>query len=154
MSAPNKPHPITALPFVFDHAPKSRISPHRSFWHVQPAGDYQEDCRTGSRYAIEYLRLMASDDRFDGGGYLAMIVDHMHTTLAEQERSGIEIGFLQTIGFAASFGWRQAEQHHLDAEYFWRTEGKGALVNQRSDGSVVIEQPDGTRAVYRKVGVE
>jgi hypothetical protein len=29
----------------------------------------------------------------------------------------------------------------------------GALVNQRPDGSVVIEQPDGTRAVYRKVGV-
>jgi hypothetical protein len=152
MSAPNKPHPITALPFVFDHAPKSRIDPRRSFWHVEPLGDYKEDCRTGSRYAIEYLRLVADDDRFDGGGYLAMIVDHMRAALAEKERSGIEVGFLQTIGFAARFGWRQAEQHHLDVEYHWQTEGTGALVNQRPDGSVVIEQPDGTRAVYRKVG--
>ncbi len=29
------------LPFVSD----------KNFWNVTPTGDYQEDCRTGARYA-------------------------------------------------------------------------------------------------------
>jgi len=43
-------------------------------------------------------------------------------------------------------------QKHMNEEAAFRKLDHGPLVNQRPDGSVVIEQPDGTRAVYRKVG--
>jgi hypothetical protein len=60
MSAPNKPHPITGLPFVFDHAPKSRGSRgKRSFWHVEPTGNNFEDCLIGDRFACADLRFIA-----------------------------------------------------------------------------------------------
>jgi hypothetical protein len=145
MTEPRKPHPIESLPFVFDHAPKSRGNVKRSFWHVEPTGRYGEDCKTGTGFALELLRYQRKEDT--GSSHLAAIVRHMPRDL-----SGIEVGFLETIGYAAQFGLLQAERQ---VAYWKRSEmyeTHGALVNQRPDGSVVIEQPDGTRAVYRKEG--
>jgi hypothetical protein len=148
MNAPNKPHPVTGLPFVFDHPAKSRGQRReRSFWHVQPTGNSIEDCLTGDRFACAYLRFIA---KTDAPGYLISIVEGMCEARAERERSCIELGFLGTIDFASTFGWRQAQEHSLASEHSWRMYGKGALVNTRPDGSVVIEQPDGTRLVYRR----
>jgi hypothetical protein len=100
MSARNKQHPITSLPFVFDHAPTSRRNSKRSFWHVTPSGDYGEDCRTGSRYAVEYLRVVAEEDKavYRSGGWLALIVGAMRKALADGERSGIEGDFSKPSG--------------------------------------------------------
>jgi hypothetical protein len=143
MTEPRKPHPIESLPFVFDQAPKSRTNPKRSFWHVEPTGDFHKDCRKGSEFAFELLRY--EQEEKSGTSFLAMIVRQMPRDL-----SGIEVGFLETIGYAAQFGLLQAERRTA----YWKRsemyETHGALVNQRPDGSVVIEQPDGTRAVYRK----
>jgi len=141
MSAPRKPHPIESLPFVEDRVPKSQTDIRRCFWNVQPTGDYGEDCRTGSRFAIEYLRYQVS---FDSSGHLSLIMRDM-----PRETTGIEIGFLSIIDIAAKSGLAQAEGV---IAYWDRAKIKsthGALVNQRPDGSVVIEQPDGKRVVYR-----
>ena len=138
MTAPRKPHPIESLPFVRDRAPNSRTNMRRCFWHVEPTGEYDKDCRTGARFALDFLRYEAAGE--PGSGYLALIVKDMPAGAP----TGIEVGFLQTIGYAAQFGLHQAERTAM-------METHGALVNQRPDGSVVIEQPDGTRAVYRKV---
>ena len=149
MSAPRKPHPLESLSFVRDPAPNSRRNVQRCFWHVEPTGDYVVDGDMGARFAIELLRYQRAEE--DGPSYLPLIVRDMP---AGSSHTGIETGFLGTIGYAANFGLLQAEK--LEA-YWKQAEMKrthGALVNQRPDGSVVIEQPDGTRAVYRKVGAE
>jgi len=96
MSAPRKPHPIESLPFVEDRVPKSQTDIRRCFWNVQPTGDYGEDCNTGQKFAIEYLRYQVS---FDSGGHLAFIVGHM-----PRETTGIEVGFLSIIDIAAKSG--------------------------------------------------
>jgi hypothetical protein len=140
MTAPRKPHPIENLPFVFDRAAKSRTNVRRCFWHVEPTGRYDADCSTGERFAVEYLHYAADEN----SNLLAHIVKDM-----PRETTGIEVGFLQLIGFAAQYGLPQAEQ----LLRYWEREGRrrthGALVSQRLDGSVLIEQPDGTRKVYR-----
>jgi hypothetical protein len=150
MSAPNKPHPVTGLPFVFDRPKRARGERLRCFWHVQPTGDYFDECAIGGRFAAAYLRLIAEDD--GDGGFLMSIVSDMCAALAQRGHSGIELGFLRIIEVGAAFGWRHAEETALAGEHSWRMYGKGALVNQRPDGSVVIEQPDGSRWVYRKEG--
>jgi hypothetical protein len=144
MSRPNKLHPITILPFVKDAAPKSRSDLRRSFWHVEPTGDYGEDCRIGHRYAIEYLRYELGER--ESPGYLGWIVKDM-----PDKFGGIEVGFLNMVGRVARHGLLEAERLLTYWENAERREYCGSLVNQRPDGSVVIEQPDGKRAVYRKV---
>ena len=69
------------------------------------------------------------------------------------EHTGIEVSFFHFIDHAARNGLHAAErlQEHYKKGHLARTHG--SLVSTRSDGSVVIEQADGTRAVYRKVVV-
>ena len=49
-------HPISDLPFVADRVPDDVNPNRRCFWSVKPTGDSVADCRTGSSYAIAYLR--------------------------------------------------------------------------------------------------
>jgi hypothetical protein len=147
MSAPNKPHPLSSLSFVLDRLPKSRTNVKRCFWHVQPIGNVLEDHATGERFAIEYLRFLVREGL--QMGYLPAIVADMPTEMA-----GIERGFLRMINYAATYGLPHAERYAEVARRWGCQIEFGALVNQRPDGSVVIEQSDGTRAVYRKVGAE
>jgi hypothetical protein len=75
--------PITGLPFVFDHAPKSRGGRgKRSFWHVEPTGNNFEDYLIGDRFARAYLRFIAKND---APGHLISIVDGMCAARAERE---------------------------------------------------------------------
>jgi hypothetical protein len=149
MSPPRKPHPIEGLSFVADRSPRSRTDVRRCFWNVTPTGDYGLDGKIGGDLAIEYLRYQAEEARLFGSphGDLGLIVPDMPS-----EYTGIEIGFFHFIDHAARHGLGAVERlaaHYQRAEVE-RTHG--AIVNVRSDGSMVIEQPDGKRAVYRKVG--
>jgi hypothetical protein len=151
MSKPRLPHPIESLSFVVDRSPKHRSNVQRSFWNVQPTGNYGDDCDIGGALAIEYLRYLVQEARQFGGahGILGQITRDMPV-----KRTGIEAGFFHFIDHAARHGVGAVERL---AAYYKRAHMEsthGALVNQRPDGSVVIEQPDGTRAVYRKVGAE
>jgi hypothetical protein len=143
---PRKPHPIESLSFVADGSPKSRVNVKRSFWNVEPTGDYAADCDTGSALAIEYLRFEAEQATHgDTHGHLGMIVEHM-----PDKHTGIEVAFFHVIDHAARYGLHAAERllDHYKRCDLARTHG--SLVATRSDGTVVIEQADGTRAVYRK----
>jgi hypothetical protein len=118
--------------------PEAVLRPH-------PSGDYGNDCETGAGFALELLRW--EEEQAGGVSYLAMIIRQMPRDL-----TGVEVGFLETIGYAAHFGLLQAERRLAYWKHTGTEEAHGALVRQRPDGSVVIEQPDGTRAVYRKEG--
>jgi hypothetical protein len=69
--------------------------------------------------------------------------------------ASVRSAFLHVIDEAAREGLLAAERllaHYQN--YNDRTKRRlrySSLVNQRPDGSVVIEQPAGTRAVYRKI---
>lgn len=72
----------------------------RCWWSVSPSGDYSADCNTGQHMAMEYLEYSA---RADGSSCLALVVADMPA-----EQSGIEIAFLQLVGFAATAGRERA----------------------------------------------
>ena len=95
MSATRKAHPFESLSFVLDRAPNSRSDKQRCFWHVEPTGDYGEECKIGQRLAIEYLRYRQRADP-GGHGVLGLIVRDM-----PPEHTGIEVGFLHIIDHAA-----------------------------------------------------
>jgi hypothetical protein len=74
----------------------------RCFWNVTATGDYEQDCNTGVRLALEYLAFEEADS--GGGGHLQSIVD-MPRLL-----TGVEIGFLQMVSFAAGVGAKEARR--------------------------------------------
>ena len=121
-SAVSAPREVTSLPFVLDHAPtKSRGKTKRDFWHVQPTGQYSSDCRTGAHFGIEYLRFLQAraDDKDRTSGFLLSIVKAMAPGLIGHGHSGIEVGFFETVDYAARFGLLPAErlQEHYDEFY-------------------------------------
>jgi hypothetical protein len=73
-------------------------------WNVSPTGDYQIDYQTGRQYALAYWRAR-SESPLGLGQELAYIIGHMIDTARpgksekhKLRQSGIEIGFVQTIG--------------------------------------------------------
>ena len=69
----------------------------RCWWNVKPTGDYGKDCQTGRQFALEYL---AFEQRDKGGpGGLQYIVEAM-----PRELTGVEIGFLSMVSWAAGAG--------------------------------------------------
>lgn len=75
----------------------------RCFWSVQPTGDIEADNDIGTALALEYLEFEASGHH--GPGILQYIVKDM-----PRELTGIEVSFLQLVGFAAAEGLPQAQQ--------------------------------------------
>jgi hypothetical protein len=94
------------LPFMF----KGRVLPdqrkshwftHR--WHVEPTGSYEADYKTGQEYAMTFWRVVGGRPQF--GSDLSQIAIEMIQRQAVygvgkkgRGMSGIEIGFLRTIG--------------------------------------------------------
>lgn len=106
-------HAVLALPFVRNTTLREQAAgaAPRSFWDVQPTGDYGPDCATGARYAalaIDYMVAANSPQ------ILQWAVCDMMT--AGRAHSGIEVGFLSVFG-------RLAAQAHACA-----TLCKGAIV--------------------------
>ena len=76
----------TVLPFIRD------VKGKRRFWDVSPTGDYDTDWHIGERYALELLAYLA---RSQFPFLFTWVVMAMP---GEEDRSGIEAGFLGTIG--------------------------------------------------------
>ncbi|RWL16569.1 MAG: hypothetical protein E5X61_33095 [Mesorhizobium sp.] len=83
---------IEKLPFIGTRKKGEPGDVPRHFWRVQPSGDYNADCLTGRKAALQYLAYEEADK---GGGLLAHIVGDM-----PRELTGIEVGFLQIVCFA------------------------------------------------------
>jgi hypothetical protein len=96
---------IIDLPFVAERSPCAEGEFPRHFWTVRPTGDHGEDCRTGDRYALTYLRFEAALDHNLHPFILPWIVRDM-----PRELTGIEIGFLTIIDAAAQHGIAEAER--------------------------------------------
>ena len=77
--------------------------PYRCFWNVTATGDYTQDCDTGERLALEYLAF--EEAAVEGPGHLQMIVKHMPRAF-----TGVEVGFLQMVSFAAGAGAKEARR--------------------------------------------
>jgi hypothetical protein len=107
-------HPIADLPFVADR--KKPFAPGqwpRCFWSVTPTGNYEADCRTGDEYALAYMRYRNATSEI---GSLATIVKDMPRDL-----TGIEVGFLQLMDYAAMYGVGAAEARVAYCDQ-WRAE--------------------------------
>ncbi|KJC47325.1 hypothetical protein UB31_18905 [Bradyrhizobium sp. LTSP849] len=70
---------------------------------VKATGDYAADCRTGAALALEFLEFQEANE--PGGAFLAPIIAKMPRVL-----SGVEIGFLEIVSFAAGAGAQRARE--------------------------------------------
>jgi hypothetical protein len=106
-------HPVLALPFVRQTTLREQAAGAvpRSFWDVQPTGNYGPDCATGARYAALALDFMVAAN---SPQILQWAVCDMMT--AGRAHSGIEVGFLSTFGRIAALAHARANL------------GKGGLV--------------------------
>ncbi|MDG4902799.1 MULTISPECIES: hypothetical protein [unclassified Mesorhizobium] len=100
---------IEELPFIGRRKKDESGNLRRHFWRVQPSGNYVADCKTGGSLALLYLAFEEADR--EGHGILGFIVSDM-----PREFTGIEVGFLQMVAFAASAGAYRARQ--IDA--YWK----------------------------------
>lgn len=82
-----EPHP---LPFVQDLSNDTR-----SFWVVNPCGDYSLDCALGRQYAYQTLEYIRKNDMTP---LLFWIVRDM-----PKNHSGIEVAFCEVFSYAAAF---------------------------------------------------
>ena len=94
---------VAHLPFVKDLKKKqaTKDGRRRSFWHVNPTGDYEIDCLTGKAYAIALLQYEMNNG--GPGNFLNWISKDMPS-----ETSGIEVGFWIEIGAHAVNGAKLA----------------------------------------------
>jgi hypothetical protein len=97
----------TELSFVVDRKNGRKRLP-RCFWNVQPTRRYSADLKTGRHLALEYLRFCQR-----GNVPLAWIIMDMPR---QEDRSGIDIGFLSVVGDVAAsavkvFGMDKLELH-------------------------------------------
>lgn len=82
-----------ALPFVKDFARQGAVRrTERSFWVVEPTGNYAEDIATGHRIAV--MALTYARDK-DARSVLAPIIYSM--VKIDRKLTGIEVGFVSAI---------------------------------------------------------
>ncbi len=84
-----------------------------NWWDVKPSGDYGEEWHQGELLALEALSLMAKEEDLPRGHLLGPVV---HAMPHEEEKTGVELGFVNCIGtFAAEarrvFGDRGYRQY-------------------------------------------
>jgi hypothetical protein len=101
-------HKITDLSFVAPRDGKTLAKATgdqlpRCFWNVARTGEYGKDCKIGKRLALEYLAFEEADQ--GGSGHLQLIVEDMPRRL-----TGVEIGFLTMVSFAAGAGVAEARR--------------------------------------------
>jgi hypothetical protein len=97
---------LTDLSFVRDGKGIGSKGANRCFWHVTSSGSYTKDCEAGKALALEYLAFTQ-----DQSLPLQWLVDDM------KQVSGLEVGFLGSIGRAASVGayWLKSNTGGLEA---------------------------------------
>lgn len=87
----------------------------RSFWEVNPTGNYETDCVTGKMYATQFLQ---SCDGTDSWAHLPVhiVADMIRAGFADKDAlgkpraDGIVVAFMLTLGFdiAARYAARKA----------------------------------------------
>ncbi len=86
---------IEDLPFIRDRAPPARFTPSsprpRSFWHVEPTGDYASDLQTGQAYADAAIGFIRAT------GFRPLLGWIVRDMIAAGQDSGVEIGFVDRI---------------------------------------------------------
>lgn len=88
----------------------------RNFWSVTPSDKYGADCESGGQLALEYLAYM-KDGR--GAPPLQWIVADMVSNIASRGGlSGLEVGFLGTLGRAAAMGACACDSLAIDSKTF------------------------------------
>ena len=92
---------IAALSFVGERNKREAGKYPQHFWRVNRSGDYGADCELGERLALEYLAFQEANDQSS----LQHIVADM-----PRELTGVEIGFLTLVSFAAGAGADRARQ--------------------------------------------
>jgi len=105
--------PYSALPFFASQRPTKQRPMPRNFWKVTPTGNYERDCKTGYEFALLFL---AAEEQATGGTLLPSVVADMPRG---SDLTGVEIGFLMLVGFAATDG---AERARVIANH-WRQQG-------------------------------
>ncbi len=90
---------ITDLPFVTNHGKGKKAT--RSFWDVKPNGNYLDECLIGEAYALEALQYMMAKK------LPSLVTWAVLDMPREENRSGIEIGFISTIAEYAIVGATQ-----------------------------------------------
>jgi hypothetical protein len=93
------------LPFVLPHS-RGRAADRPTWWNVNPTGDYKTDFQTGKEYAVTFWKVCGG--RSACGLELGQILFAMHDPLRPRSDrhdglSGIEIGFIRTIGTIVDF---------------------------------------------------
>lgn len=101
-------HPVLALPFVRDTTPEERAlgADPRTFWSVQPSGNFGRDCALGAEYAavaLDYMVVANAPEILPWA-----VFDMMRLQRAS---SGVEVGFLSAFGRSAV----KAHEAHLRA---------------------------------------
>jgi len=125
-----EPHP---LPFVKDGIVMPD-GPRRCFWHVEPTGDYERDCRTGEHFGLAFLEHHANSDGF---GILGFIIRDMLAKVEPQDQSGIRVGFISVLGVAlrhrVTSDYVKRLRAHFDAIETRDKELKAKLRRERSE---------------------
>ena len=121
-SASAKLPSVAGLSFVASRDGKSLPKPigdqcGRCFWNVAATDEYDQDCNTGVRLALEYLAF--EEANVGGAGHLQMIVKDMPRAF-----TGVEVGFLQMVSFAAGAGAKEARRISAYWDSCKKTEGK------------------------------
>lgn len=99
LGADHLPHPVLALPFVCDRDEDELEDgeARRSFWSVQPSGNYGADCETGARYAalaLDHMTRAKLPQLLQWAVFDMMSLDRPYC--------GIEVGFMSAFGRIAT----------------------------------------------------
>jgi hypothetical protein len=97
-----KPSQVTDLSFITDAKNIGSNQGGYCYWHVNPTGNYSEDCELGAKLASEYLSFIGQWPTNGNRTLLTSIVrDMIDLAKAGSPWSGLHVGFLSNVnGYA------------------------------------------------------
>ena len=86
-----------------------------NFWNVDPSGDYSEDWHSGELLALEALEFMAKQKEPNSDPSGALLASAVLDMPRRDDRTGVELGFLNCIGYYAAIARRTfGDKHYRD----------------------------------------
>lgn len=141
------------LPFI----PRGRSGVSNGWWHVRPSGKFETDYETGQAYAAAFWRV--SGGRPICGIEVGQILLAMHDPARRRSDrpdglSGIEVGFIRTIGDIVDITTGTAVLAALDPNLL--ASGKAEVTNRKVRAAAKIAQIllDGKLKRDRKAAAE
>jgi len=102
---------VPDLPFIKD-VKGPRGIPRTHFWAVKPSGDYLADSRTGREFALAFMATEAAQP--EGPTAIGNIVGAI---IAAGDKSGVAVGFFQTIVGCSVAEWQPAAIERFRRQY-------------------------------------